>query len=180
SITEYLHNHPNSPKTMIATHYHQLSELEGLLVGVKNYQFIIGFENAKPVFNHKLMEGSSDKSFGVEVAKLAGIPSSVIERARYILEILENNSSEVNPEGIRRQKLSELIMVAEGQTSLMNWFEGGINKLRNDNQNQNIYQYYEKPNSNLIHKINSINIEDITPRQALDLLAELKEMTSNE
>ena len=80
SIAEYLHNKSNSPKTLIATHYHQLSELEDLHPAVKNYQFVIKFENEEPIFDHKLAIGSSDKSFGVEVAKLSGLPEEVISR----------------------------------------------------------------------------------------------------
>ena len=124
AIAEHLHNSPRSPKTMIATHYHQLSELEGFLQACVNYQFSIKFEDGTPIFDHKLVRGSSDKSFGVEVAKLSGLPSEVIARARTILEILELKSSKIDPEGSGGQRLVDLIIQEEGQLSLENWFEG--------------------------------------------------------
>ncbi|MHA2031289.1 MAG: DNA mismatch repair protein MutS, partial [Candidatus Kariarchaeaceae archaeon] len=96
SIAEYLHNLPNSPKVMLATHYHQLSELEEVLESCANYHFKIRFEEGKPKFNHELSRGSSDKSFGVEVARLSGIPELVIQRARKILELLESQAAKVN------------------------------------------------------------------------------------
>ncbi len=148
SIAEYLHNKSNSPKTLIATHYHQLSELEDLHPAVKNYQFVIKFENEEPIFDHKLAIGSSDKSFGVEVAKLSGLPEEVISRGRKILHILENKSSDVQPNDIPSKKLSSLIMDEDGQSSLENWFQLSttLNNLTPEKRNTvNLSSKYKYP-----------------------------------
>ena len=85
--------------TLFATHYHELSELEGKLEGVKNYKVAVKEQNGTIVFLRKIQEGSANKSFGIEVASLAGVPKTVTSRAKVILKTLEsndlNNSSSV-------------------------------------------------------------------------------------
>lgn len=85
-------------KTLFATHYHELSELEGKLEGVKNYKVTVRESGGKITFLRKIQRGSASKSFGVEVASLAGVPQSVTKRARQILKTLEMN--DVNRDGI--------------------------------------------------------------------------------
>ena len=75
-------------RTMFATHYHELSDLEGQLDGVRNYNITAKKQNGKLVFLRKIVPGAADDSYGIEVAKLAGIPDSVIERARQCLREL--------------------------------------------------------------------------------------------
>lgn len=76
-------------KTMFATHYHELTELEDKLVGVKNYKIAVKELNGQVVFLRKIMRGGANRSFGIEVAALAGVPSSVTERAKKILKLVE-------------------------------------------------------------------------------------------
>ena len=78
-------------KTLFATHYHELSELEGKLDGVKNYKICVKEENGNIIFLRKIKEGSANKSFGIEVASLAGVPKEVTTNARLILKRLEQN-----------------------------------------------------------------------------------------
>ncbi len=90
SLVEYLHNHPTArAKTMFATHYHELSDLESRLERVKNYNVSVTESNHKIVFLRKLQQGSSQHSFGIQVAKLAGIPDNIIKRSNEILRQLE-------------------------------------------------------------------------------------------
>ncbi len=78
-------------KTLFSTHYHELTELEGLLDGVKNYKVSVKEFNNSIIFLRKIVRGGASRSFGIEVASLAGLPESVLERARSILHILEQN-----------------------------------------------------------------------------------------
>ncbi len=76
-------------KTMFATHYHELTELENKLEGVKNYKIAVKEINGGVVFLRKIMRGGANRSFGIEVAALAGIPAEVTERAKKILKLVE-------------------------------------------------------------------------------------------
>lgn len=92
AIAEYLHESSyHSAKTLFATHYHEMTELSKLRPGVRNYQVAVSESNGEIVFLRKVIEGSASKSYGLEVARLAGLPHSVIDRAREILTNLEQN-----------------------------------------------------------------------------------------
>lgn len=92
AIVEYIHNSKFRPKTLFATHYHELSDLENKLQRLKNYRLSILEKDSKIIFIRRLEQGSSEHSFGIHVAKLSGIPNQIIERANIILENLEKNS----------------------------------------------------------------------------------------
>ena len=100
SIVEHLHNQAGA-KTLFATHYHELTELTGRLPRLKNFNVAVREWNDQIVFLHKILEGGADKSYGIQVARLAGVPKSVIERSKEILRNLEE--SELTPEGAVRQ-----------------------------------------------------------------------------
>jgi DNA mismatch repair protein MutS len=100
SILEHLHNQVGA-KTLFATHYHELTELAGRLPRLKNYNVAVREWHDQIVFLRKIVEGGTDKSYGIQVARLAGIPKSVLERAKEILGNLEE--SELTPEGNVRQ-----------------------------------------------------------------------------
>lgn len=85
-------------KTLFATHYHELSELEGVIDGVKNYKITVREQNGKIVFLRKIARGSANRSFGIEVASLAGVPKSVTDRAKAILRKLEKNDLAKRPQ----------------------------------------------------------------------------------
>ncbi len=90
AVAEFLHNSPeHSAKTLFATHYHELTELAENLPGAKNYQITATENEGEVVFLHKLQPGKASKSYGIAVAKLAGLPIPVIERAKAVLEKLE-------------------------------------------------------------------------------------------
>jgi DNA mismatch repair protein MutS len=100
SIVEHLHNQIGA-KTLFATHYHELTELAGRLSRLKNFNVAVREWNDQVVFLHKIVEGGADKSYGIQVARLAGVPRPVIERSKEILRNLEE--SELTPEGTVRQ-----------------------------------------------------------------------------
>jgi DNA mismatch repair protein MutS len=89
SIAEYLHNSPHAPKTLFATHYHELNELENNLPRIKNYHITNKEVGNKVIFLRKLAPGGSIHSFGIHVAKMAGMPPSLLQRANEILKQLE-------------------------------------------------------------------------------------------
>jgi DNA mismatch repair protein MutS len=90
SIAEYLHNSPHLPKTLFATHYHELNELENKLPRVRNYHITNKEVGNRVIFLRKLAPGGSTHSFGIHVAKLAGMPPALLQRANEILRQLED------------------------------------------------------------------------------------------
>jgi DNA mismatch repair protein MutS len=102
SIAEYLHDRTKA-RTLFATHYHELTELEMTRPGVKNYNVAVREWNEQIIFLRKIIRGGADKSYGIQVARLAGLPPEVIARAREVLGNLE--TSELNADG--KPKLAE-------------------------------------------------------------------------
>jgi len=104
SIAEYLHNNPKlKPRTLFATHYHELNNLANDLQRIKNYNVSVKELNGRIVFLRKLKEGGSEHSFGIHVAQLAGMPQSVVLRANEILQALEKSEAKEK----NKQKLSD-------------------------------------------------------------------------
>lgn len=96
AVVEHIVNKKNiGAKTLFATHYHELTELEGKLEGVQNYCIAVKEDGEDIVFLRKIVKGGADKSYGIQVAKLAGVPDNVLERAHEIARELENGS--INP-----------------------------------------------------------------------------------
>ncbi|HSJ87727.1 MAG TPA: DNA mismatch repair protein MutS [Anaerolineales bacterium] len=93
AVIEYIHNHPHlRAKTLFATHYHELTQLAELLPGVRNYNVAVSEADGNVVFLHKIVPGGADRSYGIHVAQLAGLPSPVIQRASEIMAELEKTS----------------------------------------------------------------------------------------
>ena len=97
AVVERLHTHARA-KTLFATHYHELTELADLLPGVKNVHVSVKESGAEIVFLHRIEPGSADKSYGIDVAKLAGLPPEVIERARQVLARHEQHEEKIKDE----------------------------------------------------------------------------------
>ncbi len=93
AVIEYIHNHPDlRAKTLFATHYHELTQLSNLLPGVRNYNVAVSEADNRVVFLHKILPGGADKSYGIHVAQLAGLPRPVVQRANEIMKQLEASS----------------------------------------------------------------------------------------
>jgi DNA mismatch repair protein MutS len=101
AVVEYIHNHPQlRAKTLFATHYHELTQLSDLLPGVRNYNVAVSEADGRVVFLHKIVPGGADRSYGIHVGQLAGLPRPVIQRADEILHQLETSSGravKINP-----------------------------------------------------------------------------------
>lgn len=102
AIAEYLHQHPTRPKTLFATHYHELNEMATTFERIKNFHISIKEYKNSIIFLRKLVSGGSEHSFGIHVAKLAGMPSAVVTRANEILKTLENNRTQAGSQAIKR------------------------------------------------------------------------------
>jgi DNA mismatch repair protein MutS len=109
AVVEYIHNHPSlRAKTLFATHYHELVQLADLLPGVRNYNVAVSETGGQVVFLHKIIPGGADRSYGIHVGQLAGLPRPVVQRAGEILQQLEKSSGKavkLNPDMPRQLAL---------------------------------------------------------------------------
>lgn len=115
AIMEYLSKHLKA-KTLFATHYHELCDLEGKIDGIKNYRVMVKEFNNSVIFLHKIARGSANRSFGIEVAALAGLPQELTDRARELLSMIENGQkpleeSNQNVERVNKFNYDEVINV---------------------------------------------------------------------
>ncbi|WP_456297864.1 DNA mismatch repair protein MutS [Anaerovirgula multivorans] len=140
-------------KTLFSTHYHELTELEGIIEGVKNYRIAVKEEEDNIVFLRKVIEGSADKSYGIQVAKLAGLPTAVIGRAQKILMDLEKNDLAKHDIVIKENPL-----------------QGNVN-----NQQLN---FLDIDNEEIISQIKALNLMETTPIESLNILYRLQKKAS--
>lgn len=156
AITEYIHENPDvSAKTLFATHYHELNEMAAIFPKIKNYKVEVREIDDKVIFLHKVNPGRADHSYGIQVAQMAGLPKFVTNRAKEILENLE--TKELTSYETRKEKLSKLNREEQNQ---INMFEIKDDKLRDE--------------------IEDIQIDDLTPIEALNKLNELKRKVKGE
>ena len=154
SIVEYIHEHPKAKaKTLFATHYHELNEMEKLFPRIKNYNVSVKEVDGKVIFLRKLVRGSSEHSFGIHVAKLAGLPNKVVNRANEILEQLEvgNSKSPISDGSKPAKKKPEAV-----QLSLFQLDDPILEAVRDE--------------------INHLDINNLTPIEALNKLNEIKKI----
>ncbi|MDX1600501.1 MAG: DNA mismatch repair protein MutS [Anaerolineales bacterium] len=116
SVVEYIHNHPNlRARTLFATHYHELTQLAEQLPGVRNYNVAVAEEGGDLVFLHKIVPGGADRSYGIHVGELAGLPRPVINRAQEILSDLETDGAS----GPRRSSGSRQLSLFDDPSPLL-------------------------------------------------------------
>ncbi len=128
AMVEYIHSHPElKSTTLFATHYHELTQLEDLFPGVRNYNVAVSESDGKVVFLHKIIPGAADRSYGIHVAQIAGLPKPVVQRANEILQRLEDTSgtTRVHHETTRQQ----LTLFPENNPLVESFKELDINSL---------------------------------------------------
>jgi len=158
SVTEYLHNHPNvAAKTLFATHYHELTELEKVLPRVKNYNVAVREYGDRVIFLRKIIPGGCDKSYGIHVAQMAGVPPEVIRRAR---EILVN----LNPEPAGSALLNGQRVLPTDRDKFRRLPEKDINQLG----------LFGSDHGKLKKMLSEVDIDNLTPLEALKKLDEIK------
>jgi DNA mismatch repair protein MutS len=153
SIAEYLQRSPFKPKTLFATHYHELNELEEKFPGIKNYHISSRELGNKIVFLRKLAPGGSTHSFGIHVARMAGMPADLIERANQILKQLEESRGSAGDE-----------------------LKEGLKKITGPQVQLSIFDAYTQTFSEIRKLLSELDINRLTPVEALLKLNEIKNM----
>lgn len=151
AIAEYLHEHPTHPKTLFATHYHELNEMTASFPRIKNFNVSIKELKNTIVFLRKLVPGGSEHSFGIHVAKLAGMPAKLTQRAEEILKTLEKNNS--------REEL-----------------KNRTKTLTEENMQLSFFQLDDPVLENIREEILKTDINSLTPIEALMKLNQIKKM----
>ena len=158
AIVEYLHEHPKAQaRTLFATHYHELNEMEKNFSRIKNYNVSVKEVNNKVIFLRKLMRGGSEHSFGIHVAEIAGMPKSIVKRANTILKQLEAESSGV---GAKAKPSAE-----------------ALNQSR-DGMQLSFFQLDDPVLSQIRDEILGLDVNNLTPLEALNKLNEIKKIVS--
>lgn len=154
SITEYIHNKIRA-KTIFATHYHELTELEERFETILNYRIEVEERSNSVVFLRKIVRGGADKSYGIEVARLAGLPKEVLLNSKKILRGLE-----------KRKELSEKTINVE-QLSLFGGAETDMIEEEIQNKKEELYE-------DILFDIENVDVNNLTPLEALKILNDLK------
>ena len=151
AISEFLHEHPSKAKTLFATHYHELNEMTTTFERIKNFNVSVKELKDNIIFLRKLVSGGSNHSFGIHVAKLAGMPNMVIHRANKILAQLEKNNSQKEVKDVLKQSQHEEMQLS-------------------------FFQLDDPLLENIREEILATNIDTLTPIEALMKLNEIKRM----
>jgi DNA mismatch repair protein MutS len=152
AVIEYIHNNPQlRARTLFATHYHELVELENYLPHVRNYNVAVADEHNQIVFLHKIIPGGADRSYGVHVAQLAGLPKPVINRANEILTELENNTV----------------------------FQDQKRQLRQSFAGYQL-SFFGPETHPLVDALKALKVEELSPLEALNKLYELQKQAQDE
>ncbi len=149
AIAEFLHEHPSQPKTLFATHYHELNEMTEMLPRIQNHNVSVKELKDNVLFIRKLVKGGSAHSFGIHVAKMAGMPQTVIGKAQKILKKLERDHSAEALSGVKEEK-------AEMQMSFFNLDDPLLEEIKDE--------------------ILSLDLNSLTPIEAMMKLNEIKRM----
>jgi len=152
AIAEFLHQHPSQAKTLFATHYHELNEMTNSFERIRNFNVSVKEIGQQILFLRKLVEGGSAHSFGIHVAKMAGMPKSVVERAKVIMKRLEKAHS--SKEEVSNQE-----------------------KLSQDDMQLSFFQLDDPILESIRGEIQDLDINSLTPVEALMKLNEIKKMT---
>jgi DNA mismatch repair protein MutS len=168
AMVEYLHNHPTArARTLFATHYHELNEMEKLYPRVKNYHVTVKEVNNSIVFLRKLEPGGTEHSFGIHVARMAGMPPSVVSRAEEILQNLVRvyGSDEIVPSHTPKQRTHKGVSLRDAAEST----QGSLQL--------SMFQLDDPVLVQIRDQIRDIDINSLTPLEALNKLNEIKKIT---
>ena len=164
AIVEYIHEYGKGAKTLFATHYHELNDLEGIYPRVRNFHVAVKEVGREVIFLRKLREGGTAHSFGIHVARMAGMPKEVLESAEKTLAALESTG----PGTVSRPSSSECGKI----TKPYNTKEGTV---QGDGSIQlSLFQLDDPTLSSIRDRLNSVDLNNITPLQAFDLLRDMK------
>ncbi|WP_419190920.1 DNA mismatch repair protein MutS [Saltatorellus ferox] len=154
AIVEHMHDVVRA-RTLFATHYHQLTELSDKLTGVHNLSVAVREWDDEIVFLHQIIEGGTDRSYGIQVARLAGVPDALIGRAREVLRDIETDSDDLGARILQKRHVPDAALLPPGM-------QLGL---------------FDNEPSQLEKTLAEIDVESTTPMEALQLLAKLKELS---
>lgn len=163
SVIEYICNNKKLRcKTLFATHYHELTKLEGNIYGVKNYSVAVKEINNEVIFLRKIIPGGADQSYGIEVAKLAGLPDKVISRAREILGSIETKKDGINVDTAVKSNTNKKSKIKENKDNYISQMN-----------------MVDIEKENIIKQISNINILNMTPMDGFNKLYDIIKMVKS-
>ena len=166
AIVEHIHENPKAKaRTLFATHYHELNEMERTYSRIKNYNVSVKEVDNKVIFLRKLERGGSEHSFGIHVAKMAGMPKSIVKRADEILALLEKENRQSSISGKEKEITSELKKK-----------KGASSSSTSDGIQLNFFQLDDPVLSQIRDEIINLDINNLTPVEALNKLNEIKKI----
>ena len=166
AVVEYISNTKVlGAKTLFATHYHELTELEDTMSGVTNYCIAVKEQGDDIVFLRKIIKGGADKSYGIQVAKLAGVPDQVITRAKELVE--ELSSADIT---MKAREIAEASANVSQHKAVTKPDEVDLNQMS---------LFDTVKNDDIIHELEEISINEITPMEALNILSRLQSKLKN-
>jgi DNA mismatch repair protein MutS len=177
SVAEYLHDSPeHCAKTLFATHYHELTELAERLPGAQNYQITATEREGEVVFLHRLERGRASKSYGIEVARLAGMPPATLDRAREVLHRLERYELDIFADEIAASELQQATAVAAGSESASDT-SGALSSAATRAARRRIAaqsSLFDLANQKVVDELRDADVEKLSDADAKALLAEMK------
>lgn len=170
AMVEYLHQSKGRrAKTLFATHYHELNEMEKIYPRIKNYNVQIREVEGRVIFMRKLVRGGTEHSFGIHVAKMAGMPQFVLTRAEEILQSLEEMRS--------KDGESSIIAATSTDNSKIKQYKVGQEKLSEDGVQLSLFQFDDPLVESIKDELRALDINNLTPLQALNALDKIKRLT---
>lgn len=172
AVTEFLHDSPShSAKTLFATHYHELTELAEQMPGARNYRITVAERDGEVVFLHRIERGRAGKSYGIDVARLAGIPASVLERAREVLRRLERFEVDITRDDNGAERPSAQDNAIEGAAPAL----GKAVRTARRRQLATQITLFDAANRSLLDELRNIEVETLTPDEARKFLRDIQE-----
>jgi DNA mismatch repair protein MutS len=175
SVAEYLHDSPeHCAKTLFATHYHELTELAERLPGAQNYQITATEREGEVVFLHRLERGRASKSYGIEVARLAGMPPAALDRAREVLQRLERYELDVFAEAA---EVKERSVAAGADTSAISE-DVGLSKATAHAVRRRMAaqsSLFDLANQKVVDELRTTKVEQLSADDAKELLKKLQD-----
>lgn len=159
AVVEYLCSSKGRIRTMFATHYHELTALEGHIKGVKNLNVDVQEKDGNIIFLHKIIEGSASRSYGIHVAKLAGVPQQLLHAAENKLNELEDSGASIN--------LKKYTKTLEEEDA----------ELKEETEQISFFDFAPNP---VLEKLKSLDLMNITPSKAFEILEELKKAAEDQ
>jgi len=174
AVAEYLHdlNGGKGVKTLFATHYHELTRLETLKPRVKNYNIAVKEFNDNIIFLRRMVRGATNKSYGIQVARLAGVPENVVNRAKQILKSIESKANGSSPDTVAHVQAHEY-KVDDKPTNIKRKKRRAPHGDESISEQMELFSTDNSRQLQLLTRIEALDISSMTPIEALNFLNEI-------